>query len=358
MLGKKTCILIAAALMLSAVPGIAGTELPDIVAIVNGEKITKQELINILIDWNAPTALEQWITYRIVGQEARKAGVVVTAEEVKAEIEEWKKNLPPGQDFEEMLRRSGMTPGHAFAFFKMRMQAEGVIRKTVQVTEEDLDGYRKAYHILVRTGYAADPKEKEQKEQESKEKIDKIAQEIKDGLAFDEAAKKYSEDPMTKDRGGELDFFAKGQMAPEFEKVVFELEPGEISEPVKTSYGYHLIKFVKTGKDAEGEERQKLEDNISQRQLAEKYREWMLSVRNQAEVENILVPEKPAQEPVARPTPPPPPPAAETPPPPPPDAEAPPPPPPDAEAPPPPPPDVGTPPPPPPPPPAKSAPAD
>src|SRR5512143_333676 len=122
MLRKSIFILMAAAMMLSAVSAFALKPLPDVVATVNGEKISKQELTNALIDWNAPMALDQLIMYRLVGQAAKKAGVVVTAKDIQAKFDEMKQNLPPGQTFEDMLKRNGMTPGHAYSFMKMQIQ--------------------------------------------------------------------------------------------------------------------------------------------------------------------------------------------------------------------------------------------
>jgi len=59
---------------------------------------------------------------------------------------------------------------------------------------------------------------------------------------FSELARKYSEDPGTRDKGGDLGFFSRGQMVPEFEEVVFKLKVGEISPPIKTRFGYHLVR--------------------------------------------------------------------------------------------------------------------
>ena len=301
MLRKSIFIVIAAAMILSAVAAFAATRLPDVVATVNGEKISKEELTNALIDWNAPMALDQLIMYRLVGQEAKKAGVVVTAKDIAAKFDEMKKGLPPGQSFDEMLKRNGMTPGHAFSFMKMQLQMEGVLKKQVKISPEDLAGFRRARHILIRAPYAADAKEKEANEQKAKTKIEEIAKEIEGGLSFEDAAKKYSEDPGTKDKGGDLDYFGKGQMAPEFDKAVFEMtKPGEISAPVKTAYGYHLIQFIGTGKEATGEDRKKLEDMVAQQKLGEMYRDWMLTVRNKAKIVNVIEPEKP-QPPAPRP---------------------------------------------------------
>lgn len=72
----------------------------------------------------------------------------------------------------------------------------------------------------------------------------KVVYELKAGTSFDEAAKKYSRDPGSAQNGGDLGEFPRGVMVPEFEKAAFELKnPGDVSEPVKTQFGYHIIKL-------------------------------------------------------------------------------------------------------------------
>ncbi|MCK9267742.1 MAG: peptidylprolyl isomerase [Alkaliphilus sp.] len=85
----------------------------------------------------------------------------------------------------------------------------------------------KASHILV----------------DDKEQADKIIEEINDGLPFEEAAKKHSRCP-SKANGGDLGYFERGKMVPEFEAAAFDMEIGEMSAPVKTQFGYHIIKLV------------------------------------------------------------------------------------------------------------------
>lgn len=70
-----------------------------------------------------------------------------------------------------------------------------------------------------------------------------IAKEIEEGLAFEDAALKYSSCP-SKERGGDLGEFSTGQMVPEFEQAVFSMKDGEISGPVQTQFGCHLIKAI------------------------------------------------------------------------------------------------------------------
>jgi len=86
----------------------------------------------------------------------------------------------------------------------------------------------KASHILVAT----------------LDEANKVLDEIKAGKDFAELAKQYSTDPGSKDNGGDLGYFGKGTMDPDFEKVAFSLKQGEVSEPVKTQFGYHIIKVT------------------------------------------------------------------------------------------------------------------
>jgi len=86
------------------------------------------------------------------------------------------------------------------------------------------------------------------------ERIEEIREEILAGTDFAEAAKNYSDDYMSAQKGGDLSFFGKGQMVREFEDAAFALNVGEISEPVRTEYGYHLIR-IEEKKTEDGEEK-------------------------------------------------------------------------------------------------------
>lgn len=85
----------------------------------------------------------------------------------------------------------------------------------------------KASHILV----------------ETEEKANEILEDITDGLSFEEAAQQFSSCP-SKSAGGDLGQFGRGQMVPEFEEAAFAMKKGEISEPIKTQFGYHIIKLI------------------------------------------------------------------------------------------------------------------
>jgi peptidyl-prolyl cis-trans isomerase SurA len=70
---------------------------------------------------------------------------------------------------------------------------------------------------------------------------DSIAKELRNGADFATAARRFSQDLATKDKGGELDYFRRGAMVKEFENAAFSLKPGQISDPVESPYGYHII---------------------------------------------------------------------------------------------------------------------
>src|SRR4029079_17395724 len=94
----------------------------------------------------------------------------------------------------------------------------------------------RASHILLKTEGKDDA--------EVKKKAEDLLAKVKAGGDFAKLATEFSEDDTSKVKGGDLDFFPKGQMVPEFDKVAFSLKPGEISDLVKSQYGYHIIKVT------------------------------------------------------------------------------------------------------------------
>jgi parvulin-like peptidyl-prolyl isomerase len=106
----------------------------------------------------------------------------------------------------------------------------------------------------------------------TEEEAKKIEERLKKGEDFTQLAKKYSIDTVSAKNGGDLGFFSRGQMAPEFEAAASRLKPGEISDPIKTQFGYHIIKVTdkKMGQVVEFE---KVKNLISQNLVAEKQKE-------------------------------------------------------------------------------------
>ncbi|MGB8060652.1 MAG: peptidyl-prolyl cis-trans isomerase [Candidatus Sulfotelmatobacter sp.] len=126
----------------------------------------------------------------------------------------------------------------------------------VQVTQDDLrayydnhrDQYRvpeqvKVSHILIKTPLPGpDGKVDEKGVAEAQQRAADLLKQIKNGAKLEDLAKKYSEDPGSAKQGGSLGWIGRGQTVPEFEKVAFSLPKGQISDLVKSSYGFHIIR--------------------------------------------------------------------------------------------------------------------
>lgn len=129
---------------------------------------------------------------------------------------------------------------------------------------------RRARHILIRVDKAAD----EKSVAAAKEQIEALAKRLAQGESFAELAKKESQDPGSAPDGGDLNYFGRGVMDPAFETAAFTLNKGEISQPVRSSFGFHLIKIddVRGGETKPlAEVRSQIAAEIRQEQAEQKY---------------------------------------------------------------------------------------
>ena len=139
----------------------------------------------------------------------------------------------------------------------------------------------RARHILVRTSEVVS-------ENEARRRLADIRERIVNGKAdFAELAKVHSDDTGSAARGGELDWIYPGDTVPDFERALQELQPGEISQPVKTPFGYHLIQVLERRASDVSSERRRLEARkvLRERKSEDAYQEWLRQLRDQAYVE-------------------------------------------------------------------------
>jgi parvulin-like peptidyl-prolyl isomerase len=148
-----------------------------------------------------------------------------------------------------------------------------------------------ARHILIKPkelGPEAKAEDKLKAEQEALEKIKGIAAEIKDKKKqFDAAARELSEDPSAKQNSGDLGTFTRGVMVPEFEKAAFAMKTGEMSEPIKSQFGYHIILVEKAGSDMKPDEVQLAVDNL----LRQRFQQYLNELPARAKIVNSLQPQ-------------------------------------------------------------------
>lgn len=125
----------------------------------------------------------------------------------------------------------------------------------------------------------------------TEEEAKKVEEELKKGADFAELAKKESKDPGASD-GGDLGFFTKEQMVPDFSKVAFALEPGKISDPVKTQFGWHIIK-VEEKRARKAPDFDQVKPQIEQFVTRKAQAEYVAKLRETAKIERL---DKPADD--------------------------------------------------------------
>ena len=122
-----------------------------------------------------------------------------------------------------------------------------------------------------------DPNKVEQLKAEAKKKAQDILDQIRKGADFAEMATKYSDDKATAKKGGDLFYFEKRTMVPEFANAAFDLKVGQISDVVETNYGYHIIK-VTDHRDAKTVPFEKAKSSIIDLLKTQKKRRWLILI--------------------------------------------------------------------------------
>ncbi len=137
-------------------------------------------------------------------------------------------------------------------------------------------------HILIKTG-------EDVSEDDAKRKLQEIRDRIEKGADFAQEAKLHSDDPSASS-GGDLGWVSPGDTVPEFQKAMDALKPGEISEPVHTPFGWHLIQVLGRRSEDVGKEKRTTEARkaLAARKSDEAYQEWLRQLRDQAYVEYHL----------------------------------------------------------------------
>ena len=140
----------------------------------------------------------------------------------------------------------------------------------------------KASHILLKTIDDNGNELSDKKKKEAKKKAEEALKKVKSGEDFAQVAKEYSED-STASNGGELGTFGKGQMVSEFENAAFSMKPGEISDIIKTQYGYHIIKV--TERVDEQKSYDDVKDEIKSTLASQEYSKYIEKIEKNTKIE-------------------------------------------------------------------------
>lgn len=196
----------------------------DNLATSKSGNLTQEEFNKELKETAGKVVLQQTMLNKILLDKYK-----VSDDEAKKKVEELKKQM--GDNFKAYLTQAGAKDEDDL---KKKIKSQIAFEKAVKasVTEKEIKAlYKpklKASHILVKD-------EKTAKE---------IKEKLNNGEDFAAVAKQHSEDPGSKEKGGELPEFGPGQMDPKFEEAAYKLEAGQVSDPIKSSYGYHIIKLT------------------------------------------------------------------------------------------------------------------
>ncbi|MUK90075.1 foldase [Ornithinibacillus sp. L9] len=224
---------------------------PEVIVESQAGNITKDDFYNELKDRAGEGLLYEMVVLQVLENKYE-----VTDDEVDEYVEQTKEQQ--GENFEMYLYQQGLPDEEAFRdqAYQMLLQ-EKMAFEDIEVTDEEVqqryDRMKteiQASHILV----------------EDEETANDVKQQLDEGADFAELAQEYSTDSSA-ENGGDIGYFSTGEMVPEFEDAAYNLEIDEISEPVESQYGYHVIK-VTDKRDAEDiESFEDMEEDL-RRQLA------------------------------------------------------------------------------------------
>lgn len=293
-----------------------------VVCKVNGKEITEKDILNEIDEMIKSAgrqvnpamlpqfkvtlytrALENIQDKMLLKKVAEEKKIVVTPEDIDKQYALITKQIPSEEELKKALAANGLTP----ETLKERMKEQMIYQKVLSAevkeatpTDDEVQKYYndnkakmkqeeqvKASHILiaVKAADSADVKAK------AKEKLQGIRKDIIDKkITFADAAKQNSDCP-SKERGGDLGTFGKGQMVAEFDKVAFTLKPAEISDVFETKFGYHIVQ-VNEHQEAKDLTLDETRDQIRARLLMESLQKaqeaYLVKLKTDAKIETLV----------------------------------------------------------------------
>ena len=278
--------------------------LPDVVARVNGEDVTRKEFEKLIaqLEMNAGgkvppdrrneiyrSTLDRLVDMKLMSQEAKARGIQGDEQLVAGQMQSIRGRFPTEEEFNKALAAEDLTADK----LKAEMLAQTSINKLMQaetagaaeVTDDDVKAFYsknpdkftkpeqvRASHILFKTDGDEAAKKKARAQAET------VLKQVKGGKDFAALAKQHSSDGSAQ-QGGDLGFFVKEQMVPEFANAAFALQPGQTSDIVESQFGYHIIKVT----DRKAPETVALDD-----QLTTQVKQYLTQERQKQRADNFV----------------------------------------------------------------------
>jgi peptidyl-prolyl cis-trans isomerase SurA len=220
-----------------------------------GLALVKRQVVSSIIDEEL-----------LVQQALRDTAITVTDQEiadgVEQQVQKVRANFPSEIDYSNELKKAGFQTPEEYRRWLSDQQRRAALQnrlidklrtegklKPVSPTEQEMRAFFDEQKGSLGTRPATisfrqiiiTPKPSPEAKARSRAQADSIVRELRGGADFATAAKRFSQDPGSRDQGGSLNWFRRGVMVPEFERVAFSLRPGTISDPVESPFGYHII---------------------------------------------------------------------------------------------------------------------
>lgn len=247
--------------------------------------------------------LDRLILERLLDEQAKKAGIEITDEQVTEKLTEMAAQQGPPLSLEQLRARiegSGQTFDRLRQEIRKGLSYEKLFEAQwsgkIDITDDDIQKYYsenpgefetaeqvRASHILIKPETNADPNGAKAA---ARAKAQDLLKQIKDGADFGALAKAHSDCPSSAE-GGDLGFRGRGEWTQPFEKAAFELKPGQVSDIVETEFGYHIVK-VTDRKDAGivplEQAKEEIIEKLQARKKAEIAEAYVRSLKDNADI--------------------------------------------------------------------------
>ncbi len=208
------------------------------IATVNGQAISKSDFdAKLEASPASKQTLQQMVQEMLLNQYAAKNNIVVTDDEIAKKEDDVKANFPNGS-WDDMLKSRGLTENDVHQLLKNQILIDKAVGKDIKIDDAQVKAYFDKNHASFDKADAVRARHILVPDLATAEKVEAL---LKGGAKFEDVAKQYSTDPGSKDKGGELGFFHRGQMVKAFEAYAFTGKVNAISPPIKSPFGYHII---------------------------------------------------------------------------------------------------------------------